>query len=80
MFGQPGVACVYFIYGAYEMLNFVTESKGQAGAVLVRAIEPLLGEELMWRRRGLKSGKREQLTSGPGKLCRAPQNAEARSA
>jgi DNA-3-methyladenine glycosylase len=71
MFGEPGVAYVYFIYGAYEMLNFVTESKGQAGAVLVRALEPLLGEELMHRRRGLKSVKREQLTSGPGKLCRA---------
>jgi DNA-3-methyladenine glycosylase len=74
MFEDPGVAYVYFIYGMYEMLNFVTEPKGQAGAVLIRGIEPLVGEEVM-RRRRKKLGKnprtRHDLTSGPGKLCRS---------
>jgi DNA-3-methyladenine glycosylase len=70
MFGDPGVAYVYFIYGMYEMLNFVTEPRGDAGAVLIRAIEPLVGEELMKKRR--KTARtRHALTSGPGKLCRA---------
>jgi DNA-3-methyladenine glycosylase len=74
MFGEPGVAYVYFIYGMYEMLNFVTEPPGQAGAVLIRAVEPLFGLEIMSRRRKIQKtlGKNViQLTSGPGKLCRA---------
>jgi DNA-3-methyladenine glycosylase len=67
MFGPPGRVYVYFIYGMYQMLNFVTESDGIAGAVLIRAVEPIFGEELMRkRRRGAK-----ELTSGPGKLCQA---------
>jgi DNA-3-methyladenine glycosylase len=70
MFGDPGVAYVYFIYGMYEMLNFVTEVQGRPGAVLVRALEPVLGEETMARRRK-KIRLRTDLTSGPGKLCRA---------
>jgi DNA-3-methyladenine glycosylase len=69
MFGEPGVAYVYFIYGMYEMLNFVTERKGYPGAVLIRALEPLHGEERMARRR--KGAARRDLTSGPGKLCAA---------
>jgi DNA-3-methyladenine glycosylase len=70
MFGDPGVAYIYFIYGMYEMLNFVTEPRGDAGAVLIRAIEPITGEELMKKRR--KTARtRQALTSGPGKLCRA---------
>jgi DNA-3-methyladenine glycosylase len=76
MFGEPGVAYVYFIYGMYEMINFVTEPKGHAGAVLIRALEPLRGEALMQRRRALgravvKPLKSWELASGPGKLCRA---------
>ena len=57
MFGEPGYAYVYFIYGMYEMLNFVTEKKGYPGAVLIRAVEPISGIE--------------HSTNGPGKLCRA---------
>lgn len=69
MFGRPGVAYVYFIYGMYEMLNFVTEPVGHPGAVLIRAIEPVFGEELMKKRRPGKS--LAELARGPGKLCRA---------
>ena len=67
MFGPPGHAYVYFIYGMYECMNVVTETDGTAGAVLIRALEPLRGIETMRRRR--PHAKREQdLTSGPGKL------------
>ena len=51
MFGDPGVAYVYFIYGMYEMLNFVTEPRGEAGAVLIRALSRCSVEELMQKRR-----------------------------
>lgn len=72
MFGPPGVSYVYFIYGMYEMLNFVTEAKGRAGAVLIRAAEPVWGsEEGMRRRRGGKVRHDRELAAGPGKLCRA---------
>lgn len=67
MFGQPGFAYVYLIYGMYEMLNFVTEPQGLAGAVLIRAVEPLFGEELMRKRRNRPT----ELTNGPGRLCQA---------
>jgi DNA-3-methyladenine glycosylase len=70
MFGDPGVAYVYFIYGMYEMLNFVTEPHGDAGAVLIRGVEPVLGEELMKKRRKTARTAHD-LTGGPGKLCRA---------
>jgi DNA-3-methyladenine glycosylase len=60
------VVYVYFIYGMYEMLNFVCEREGDPGAVLIRAIEPLTGEEFMRKRR--KVSDRRQLTNGPGKL------------
>jgi DNA-3-methyladenine glycosylase len=66
MFGAPGHAYVYFIYGMYEMLNFVTEPVGKPGAVLIRAVEPLAGERMMARRRKVRD--RHSLTNGPGKL------------
>jgi DNA-3-methyladenine glycosylase len=73
MFGPPGMAYVYLIYGMHHCLNFVTDTYGTAGAVLVRALEPLDGRDLMAERRGLGPGKASDrdLCSGPGKLCQA---------
>jgi DNA-3-methyladenine glycosylase len=70
MFGPPGHAYVYFIYGMHECLNFVSEPQGQAGCVLIRALEPLAGLDIMYRRRA-KARKPEDLASGPGKLTQA---------
>jgi len=70
MFGPPGHAYVYFIYGMYECVNFVTERDGTAGAVLIRALEPLAGLATMQRRRP-KARRVEDLASGPGKLTLA---------
>ena len=70
IFGPPGHAYVYFIYGMYECLNFVAEQEGQAGCVLIRALEPIAGIDVMRRRR--PAAKRiEDLASGPGKLTLA---------
>ena len=69
MFGPPGHAYVYFIYGVYYCLNIVTEEVGHASAVLIRALEPVEGIELMQQRRGTQ--KLHSLASGPGKLCLA---------
>jgi len=70
LFGPPGHAYVYFIYGMYECLNIVAEPVGDAGCILIRAVEPVAGIELMKRRRP-KARKLEDLTSGPGKLTLA---------
>jgi DNA-3-methyladenine glycosylase len=69
MFGPPGRAYVYFIYGMYFCLNAVTGDYGQPGAVLIRAIRPDEGVEAMRLLRPRATDAR--LADGPGKLCRA---------
>jgi len=70
MFGAPGHAYVYFVYGMYFCLNIVTESKGRAAAVLIRAIRPLKGLETMRKNRGANVPY-VNLTNGPAKVCQA---------
>jgi DNA-3-methyladenine glycosylase len=69
MFGDPGHAYVYLTYGMHHCLNFVTERKGFPAAVLIRALEPAEGIQIMKKRR--KTGDLKNLTSGPAKLCQA---------
>lgn len=71
MFGHAGHAYVYFCYGNHYLFNVVTEKNGIPGAVLIRALEPVKGLELMTKRRGhFKTGDLA-LTNGPGKLVQA---------
>jgi len=70
MFGPPGHAYVFFVYGMHYNFNLVTGSVGEPQAVLIRALEPLVGLELMAARRGLPK-EHSDLTNGPGKLCQA---------
>jgi DNA-3-methyladenine glycosylase len=69
LFGPPARAYVYFSYGVHSLLNAVAETEGVGAAVLIRALEPLDGIDLMRSRRGLE--RAEDLCSGPGKLTQA---------
>lgn len=69
LFGEPGRAYVYLSYGIHSLLNFVAEPEGSAAAVLIRALEPTEGLELMRERRG--RDELGDLCSGPGKLTGA---------
>ena len=74
LFGPPGHAYVYFIYGNHYCLNVSCEPEGKAGCVLFRALEPLVGLEEMARARGIEvrgPGDLPRLTSGPGRLAEA---------
>jgi DNA-3-methyladenine glycosylase len=74
LFGPPGHAYVYFIYGNYYCLNVSCERDGKAGGVLFRAVEPLTGIDEIARARGVKvlrPADLRKLTSGPGRLCDA---------
>lgn len=69
IFGPPGHAYVYLIYGAHECLNLIAEPEGTPGCVLIRALQPLAGIPLMRKRRG--TDRIAHLADGPGKLTRA---------
>jgi DNA-3-methyladenine glycosylase len=74
LFGPPGHAYIYFIYGNHYCLNVSCEPEGKAGGVLFRALEPLSGIEEMARARRIElRGPQDwpKLTSGPGRLCQA---------
>ncbi len=70
MFGPPGFAYVFFVYGMHWHVNLVTTKAGAPHAVLLRAVEPLLGAPIMAKRRGLAESD-VNLSNGPGKLCQA---------
>jgi DNA-3-methyladenine glycosylase len=70
IFGEPGHAYVYFIYGMYDCLNLVAEPERQPGCALIRALDPICGVAAMFRRRPA-ARKVEDLASGPGKLTAA---------
>jgi DNA-3-methyladenine glycosylase len=71
LFGPPGRAYVYLSYGVHALLNAVCEPEGVGAAVLIRALEPLDGVELMAERRGQAASRLRALCSGPGKLTEA---------
>ena len=68
MFGPPGHAYVYLVYGMHWLLNVVTQPEGNPCAVLIRAVEPVTGEAAM---RALRDVRGRNLSNGPGKLSRA---------
>jgi DNA-3-methyladenine glycosylase len=70
LFGPPGRAYVYFIYGMHECLNVVADREGEPGCVLIRALQPLCGIARMYERRRWK-GAPPGLANGPGKLTQA---------
>ncbi len=76
LFAPPGTAYIYFIYGMYHCLNFVTEPEGEPCAVLVRGGQALANEDIIAKKRfgrnleDLSSSQRKNFLNGPGKLCR----------
>lgn len=71
MFLEGGVAYIYIIYGMYNCLNIVATEEGKPEAVLIRAVEPLNNIDILKKYRNIKSNKIQDLTNGPGKLCKA---------
>ena len=71
LYGEPGHAYVFQIYGLHYCLNVVVKPAGEPGCVLIRAIEPLFGLEAMLERRKLEGAKIHEIGSGPGKVCQA---------
>ena len=72
LFGPPGFAYVYFIYGMHYCLNFSCQPEGHGAGVLIRALEPVAGLDTMARLRKLPPAASPRLlTSGPGRLCQA---------
>ena len=69
MFEQGGVAYVFFVYGMYNQFNVVVSRAGEANAILIRGLEPVVGIDIMAERR--KNDNLFNLTTGPGKLCQA---------
>ena len=69
MYHDGGYAYVYLIYGMHHCFNVVTGPEGKGNAVLIRALEPVIGLDLMQQRRNTKTVK--HLCSGPGKVCQA---------
>ena len=67
MFNQGGYAYIFLIYGMYSCLNVVANEKDKPEAVLIRAVEPINGLEIIRKNRDIKSKKIEDLTNGPGK-------------
>lgn len=74
LFGPPGHAYIYFIYGMYHCLNVVTEPEGEPAAVLIRAMEPVAGTDTIRRLRfgdkPLTAYREKNFLNGPGKLCK----------
>jgi DNA-3-methyladenine glycosylase len=71
MYDEGGRAYLYFIYGMHWCLNVTTREAGTPEAVLIRAIQPILGLDLMRSRRHIKENRPADLGNGPGKLCQA---------
>ena len=71
MFREGGYLYVYFTYGMHFCCNVVTGKEGRGEAVLIRAVEPLVGIEQMAARRGLPPERMKHLCSGPGRICEA---------